>query len=321
MASAEDQTQYDRRVWVKRSAGSRLYERRSYLDEFNSLFVGGRRGSTNCVVVEGPWGTGKTALLGAAGEAARQADYVPIRARGRDLERTSRYSVLVHVLEAVSVVWGAAGVAEIAPLRELLEDLHLSSIAPAELGHRLAAVLGAPANAPPLVFLIDDADQADNESIVTLSSVARLLGPERAWLLASTVPRPPGVALRAVDWLSAEPDTRVLPVAPLPPSAVGQVISEMAGTEPHPAFTARCAEVTGGRPLLLFSLLAALGPEGLEVTAEAADRVDSVVVPRIAREVLARLFKMSDRGLGPSAGSGRSRRWSGLRRRPRAGWH
>lgn len=300
MKSLEGRPDFDRRVRGSRKGGERLLERATCLDEFDALFSGALQGSTSCVVIEGCWGTGKTALIGAACEAARRYGVWTARARGRESERRTRYSVLRDALESVYRPWSAGADLHAhpdvaGPWRGLLAMLEQTGLTPIEVSHRLVEVLSE-ADAPlPVAFAVDDADMADNESMAVLTTAIRRVGPERAWLVASTHHRQPGVALRPVDRLLSEPQTRHLVIGPLQAETVGDAIQQFSGQAPSGAFRDRCYQVTGGRPLLLFALLGALEQAGFDVTVEGdvMASIGSMVVPRIAQVVLDRLSWMS----------------------------
>ncbi len=300
MKSLEGVPDFDRRVRGPRKGGGRLYERAGCLEEFNALFGGALQGSTSCVVIEGCWGTGKTALIGAACEAARRNGAWTARARGRESERRTRYSVLRDALESVYRPWSATVDLHARPevavaWRGLLALLEQAGVTPIEVSHRLVEVLSEVGAPLPVAFAVDDADMADNESMAVLTTAIRRVGPERAWLVASTHHRQPGVALRPVDRLLSEPQTRHLVIGPLQPDTVGDAIQQFSGQLPSRAFRDGCFEVTGGRPLLLFALLGALEQDGFDLTVEGdgVAAIGSVVVPRIAQVVLDRLSAMS----------------------------
>ena len=126
------------------------------------------------------------------------------------------------------------------PWRGLLAMLEQTGLTPIEVSHRLVEVLSE-ADAPlPVAFAVDDADMADNESMAVLTTAIRRVGPERAWLVASTHHRQPGVALRPVDRLLSEPQTRHLVIGPLQAETVGEAIQQFSGQAPSGAFRDRC---------------------------------------------------------------------------------
>ena len=300
MKAVEGVPDFDRRVRGPAEGHGRLYERAACIDEFSALFSGALQGSTSCVVIEGSWGTGKTALIGAACEAARRNGVWTARARGRESDRRNRYSVLRDSLESVYQPWSAGVDLQANPelagaWRGLLAMLEQTGVTPTEVSHRLVEVLSEAGNPLPVVFAVDDADMADNESMAVLTTAVRRTGPARAWLVASTHHRQPGVALRPVDLLLSEPHTRLLLIGPLQPDTIGEAIQQFSGERPSRAFRDRCFEVTGGRPLLLFALLGALEDRGVDVADEGdgVASIGSVVVPRVAQVVLDRLSWMS----------------------------
>lgn len=297
MKAAADGPDFDRRVRGRLEEGGRLYERAACLDEFNALFSGALQGSTSCVVIEGGWGIGKTALIGAACAAARRQGVWTARARGREAERRNRYSVLRDSLESLYGPWSDSvdhrAHPEVAGAwRGLLAMLEQTGTTPMDVSHRLVEVLSEAGAPLPVAFVVDDADMADNESMAVLTTAVRRVGPERAWLVASTQHRQPGVALRPVDRLLSEPQTRLMVIGPLQPDTVEKAILHFSGTLPSRPFSSGCFQVTGGRPLLLFALLGALEGNGFDLTAErdVVASIGSVVAPRVAQVVLDRLL-------------------------------
>ncbi len=283
---------FERRTPRLRAGNGRLYERQDQLAELEALAKGALPGSTGCVVIEGDWGTGKTALLNAACHIASETGVWTARARGRPAERRSRFAVAHEVLESVHHAWAAAGsIRAAAALHEALQAMKQPSVATEEIDQRIAAALRAPG--PDLLFAIDDADRADNESLAVLSRVIRRLDPGRAWLVVTTRPRQPGTALRGVDWLLAEPDTRLLPVRALSATTVYEITAGFFDGPIEAPFVDAVWEATGGRPFLVFSLLAALAREQWDPSATKARDVREVVVPRIIQVALGRLATMS----------------------------
>src|SRR5215218_2243894 len=98
-----------------------LLERREELARIASALAEARSGRGTFVVVEGPAGMGKTALLGSARTSAAAAGMRVLRSRGSELERDFPFGVVRQLFESpladasqserAELLQGAAGVA------------------------------------------------------------------------------------------------------------------------------------------------------------------------------------------------------------------
>src|SRR5204863_5392703 len=84
---------------VEGEAAARLIERDSELSELHSALDDARRGAGRLVVIEGVTGIGKTALVRAAQDAARDAGMHVLRARGTELERDFPFALVRQLFE------------------------------------------------------------------------------------------------------------------------------------------------------------------------------------------------------------------------------
>ncbi|MGC1165138.1 MAG: ATP-binding protein, partial [Solirubrobacterales bacterium] len=81
------------------SADPRLLERDEELGAISAHLQGARAGDGSLLVIEGPAGIGKTALVGAAAEMARAEGMTVLRARGGVLEQELSYGVARQLVE------------------------------------------------------------------------------------------------------------------------------------------------------------------------------------------------------------------------------
>ena len=103
------------------AATSELLERSEELARIESALAEARRGRGRFLVIEGPAGMGKTALLAAARTAAAEGGMRVLRSRGTELERNFAFGVVRQLfepplveaseLERAELLQGAAGVA------------------------------------------------------------------------------------------------------------------------------------------------------------------------------------------------------------------
>lgn len=274
-----------------------------------------RPGASAALLVSGPMGIGKTALLA---EICHQA--VPLKFR-----------VAGSKCDQVEQVWPGAPVvallrAGVAPLVNADEYEQITRVIaePLILADRIAARLEQAAAAGPLLIAIDDLHWADRTSLFTLrTAISRLIGLPVVWLLTSRdsgVFRDLGghervktehVALTplsgtditalAMDRLGRVPDERArrfLDTADGNPFLAGQIIEALgpsaAGLDPVPAqFTATVARrvaalteparrlvhlvATAERPVPVRDLAAVLGDD-LDFEQAVADAVESRMI-------------------------------------------
>jgi len=103
------------------AAPSELLERSAELARIESALAEARAGRGTFVVIEGPAGIGKTALLAVARTAAAEGGMRVLRSRGSELERNFAFGVVRQLVEPplveaseverAELLQGAAGVA------------------------------------------------------------------------------------------------------------------------------------------------------------------------------------------------------------------
>ena len=247
------------------------------------------------MVVEGPAGIGKTALVAAAHAHALETGLRPLAARGTELERAFGFGVVRQLLEpavqdgdATDAFEGAARYAA------ALLDVPLAEPAHLPLGpegahtvlhglYRLSANL---ARRRPLALLVDDAHWADAASLRFLAYLGNRLDRVPALLVLSA--RPPGEPGAApVAEMLSEGGTPAL----LRPPALGDHASAAVVRAVVPgaatSLCRTCHALTGGNPFFLRELAGALGEAGTERAADvlkaAPDGVVASVRARLGR--------------------------------------
>ncbi|WP_240669699.1 AAA family ATPase [Actinoplanes solisilvae] len=221
----------------------RLFGRDAECAALDAMVAGARHGRSSALVVRGEPGVGKTALLTYAMTQAPRA----ARIGGVESEATFPFAALHRLLVPLlperdrlppgqrAALEVACGLDEGPPA-----DLYLVSLAALTL---IAAVPG--------VYVVDDAQWLDQESLRSLAFVARRLHAEGVVLLfgwRSTAASPPvGVPLRDLSGLS--------------PDAATALLAEVADGPLDPGLAAEIAHATGGNPLALTDL-------GRELTGE-----------------------------------------------------
>jgi DNA-binding CsgD family transcriptional regulator len=222
-------------------------------------------GSGAMIVVEGVSGIGKSALVAAACDLARQSGYTVLRARGTELETAFPLGVVRQLLEPPVV---AAGPQEQA---DLLADA-ASASGPLLLGKAIGATAFDPtgvrllhslwwltfnlASHKPVLLTIDDAQWADPASVRYLAYLGNRLESLPALVLLTVRSGEP--VPEQLGELSSAPGTRVLRLRPLSDSATRQLVRSRISGAAEAGFCAACHEATQGNPLLLNELLRGL---------------------------------------------------------------
>ena len=263
-------------------------------------------GEGGALVVEGPAGIGKSALLREVRDRAAREGFVVLAARGAELERGFSFGVVrqlfeTHVRSAPEtererILSGAAHLA-LPAIGEL--DLEGSAgPAPGSASpsldasfavlHGLYWLTSNIAEAGPLLIAVDDAHWSDVESLRFLDYLAGRLEGLAAMLTVCARRFEPGSFDQLLAALDSEDASRVLQLAPLTEIATDELVRSRLTVAPGPGFSAACHEVTGGNPQLIRELLAALAAEGVEPTASGAELVVELRADRIAASILAR---------------------------------
>jgi DNA-binding CsgD family transcriptional regulator len=287
------------------SAG--VLERDAELARIEAAVTHAQAGHGSLLVVEGPAGIGKSALIGAARAVSEAAGTRTLRARGGELERDFAFGVVRQLLEPTlseasarardDLLQGPAGVAgRLLGLPGALHEGAEGQVAAPDASftvlHGLYWLCANLAGDRPLVVTVDDAHWADAPSLRFLAFLLPRLEELSLALVVATRPEAEGAAAPLLGLLLADPLARVIRPSPLSASAVGRLIEEGLGRVPVPGFAAACQRTTGGVPFLVRELVAALHEEGVEPTAAEAQRVEALGARTIGRAMLVRLSRL-----------------------------
>ncbi|HEY6758262.1 MAG TPA: AAA family ATPase, partial [Baekduia sp.] len=259
-------------------------------------------GSGALLVLEGPPGIGKTALLTAVGTDAD--GFTVLHARGGDLETGFPFGVVRQLFERRLVEAGederrellAGAAALAAPLLGFDEVRRwagadvVGGVASYPRLHGLYWLAANLAAERPLLLVVDDLHWVDAPSLRWISYLASRVHELPILLLVATRPPealPEGSAL--VEPIVSAPEARMIRPGPLSGAAVAAIVAEAFGTEPGRRFCAACHTATGGNPFLLRELLVDLRHAGLEPTDASAGRVGEAGPASVARSVRRRL--------------------------------
>jgi DNA-binding CsgD family transcriptional regulator len=286
--------------------GDLLLERERELRSIGAAIGAAREGSGRSVVVEGPAGIGKSAVLAAARVAADDGSTRFLRARGAELERDFAFGVVRQLFEPMlheastaerdDLLQGPARLAaRVLGLPGALEDGEAPAAAPDASFTVLHGLYWLCANvaADQLVVLsVDDAHWADTSSLRFLTYLLPRLEELSIALLVATRPEAEAEEAHLLATLTADARADVVHPAPLTEVAVGRLVERRLGTAPDAAFTAACHRATGGVPFLVRELVEALSLEGLAPDARAAARVESVGAGTARRWIQLRLARL-----------------------------
>jgi ATP/maltotriose-dependent transcriptional regulator MalT len=183
--------------------GEKLLGRAREQSHIDRLIDAARKGDSGTLILSGPPGIGKTALLAYARKEATGS--VILSARGVESESELPFSALSELLRPVDRLLD--GIPE--PQREALAAaIGLEPPIPSDpLTTAVAtlSVLSAAAERQPLLVLIDDADWVDSASLNNLAFAARRLGAEGIAILFAAREKPSPLAAAGLPELALEP--------------------------------------------------------------------------------------------------------------------
>ena len=205
------------------------------------------RSESHIVTIDAPPGSGKSALLSAAGEQALQAGGTVLRCRPSAVEAQYAYAALGDLLGPVRSFDDIEPVPRRALERALLRAGGDEPLDPRAVGLGCVAVLHQLAATGPLLLLVDDVHWLDTPSADALTFALRRLPELGVLVLGARRTGEPGPALPG--------DT--VPLAPLTDPAVMTLLSQLAvGGERH--LTTRelrtIVETASGNPLFAIEL-------------------------------------------------------------------
>ena len=259
------------------AATSELLERSAELARIESALAEARRGRGRFLVIEGPAGMGKTALLAAGRTAAAEGGMRVLRSRGSELERNFAFGVVRQLfepplveaseLERAELLQGAAGVA--AGLLGLpgappADAPPSSGIDPSfAILHGVYWLCANLAAGGPLCLVVDDAQWADAASLRYLAFLLTRLEELEVALVVATRPREAAAGAELLATVTTDPSAEVIRLSPLTIAAVSQLLEAKLDTTPDPAVVETCMRVTQGTPFLVRELVEAVSEGGI----------------------------------------------------------
>jgi DNA-binding CsgD family transcriptional regulator/tetratricopeptide (TPR) repeat protein len=290
------------------ATSGQLLERSEELARIESALAAARSGRGTFVVVEGPAGIGKTALLAAARAAAADGGMRVLRSRGTELERDFAFGVVRQLfepplaeaseLERADLLQAAAGVAAAflgLPGAPPTSGSSASGVDPSfAILHGLYWLCANLAAVGPLCVVVDDAHLADAASLRYLAFLLTRLEELDAALVVATRPREAGTDAELLAAVTTDPAADVILLPPLTRQAVVQLVESTLAGVPDPIFVDACLRATRGTPFLIRVLVEALSEGGIAPTAEAAHHVERIGARTVGRSIRLRLRRMPE---------------------------
>lgn len=280
-----------------------LLERADELDVVQRAIDDLQDGAGRLLLIEGPAGIGKSRLLSEVRARARRHATV-LAARAGELEGSFPFGVTRQLFEAVAAdpdqgeraLRGAA-----ASARAVLAAPELGG--PTQGNTSFAALHGLYwlalnlADERPLVLTVDDLQWVDRPTLRFLAYLVRRLDGVPVLVAATLRSAEPGMDPALLAEMTQDPGTLALRPRPLSGDAVAELVEELLRAGPAPAFVDACRRATGGNPLLLRQLLAALAADGVTPTDDHLPTVREVAPRAVSRTVLSRLARGSQAAL------------------------
>ena len=280
--------------------GAPLLEREGELDRVDASLIAAAGGSGAALLIEGPAGIGKTALLRVARARANARGMEVVQARGIELEHEYPFGVVRQCFEPPLRAAGSnererllTGAARLAAPVVLDETGEAASTSYGAL-YGLYWLVFNLAQRSPVLLTVDDVQWADRASLRFLSFlVHRLESLPIAVVLALRCSEAPSVGTAELADLRANPFIELLVPVPLAGSSTCELLRALGTDDAADAvFSQACHHATGGNPFLLVELIRSLREAGIPFTAGAAQRVDALAPREVTRSVQARLAQL-----------------------------
>ena len=288
------------------TAPEQLLERGHELARIESVLAEARAGRGAFVVIEGPAGIGKTALLATARTAAKSEGMRVLRSRGAELERDFAFGVVRQLFETplaeaseyerADLLQGTAGLAAgllALPGAPPTTGQPSSGVDPSfAILHGLYWLCANLTARGPVCLVVDDIHWADAASLRFLAFLLTRLEELDAALIVATRPRETGTDAELLATLATDPSADVIRLAPLTGAGVAELVQSRLAVVPDPTFVEACLRATQGMPFLLHELLEALNEARIGPTAEAARDVERIGAGTVGRSIRLRLRRL-----------------------------
>lgn len=278
-----------------------LLERTSELALLDEAIAATAAGMPRVILIEGPAGIGKTALLRAARHGADLAGLQVLAARGGELERELSLGVGRQLFEPLLVRASPAERADLLaqPATAVGRLFGLdgtdgdASADEYESHNALYWLCARLAERSPVMLAIDDVHWSDATSLRFLSYLVRRLDDLPVLLVLGRRVDEPGADEDLLAAIAAEPLVQVIRPGPLSLDATYELVSARFETEPQDGFVRACHQAAGGIPLFTLQLLDEAKARCLRPVEIHAGVVAELAPERVSALVLDRLRRLS----------------------------
>ena len=233
--------------------GNSLVGRATERATVDALLADAKRGQGGSLVLTGPAGIGKSALVHYAIDVA--SEFRVVRIAGVESEMAFGYAGVHQVVLPILDHLGELPAPQRVALDAALGRVQHDALDPFLVGLAVLSLVAEAARAQPLFVVIDDAQWLDDESAVALSFVGRRLRAERVAML---------VAMRETSDTRARFDgLRRLDLVGLAAPEALELLTAAAAGPVDGSVASRIVAATEGNPLALVELPAALTAEQL----------------------------------------------------------
>jgi hypothetical protein len=273
-----------------------LVDREGELAQIGAILRRVVTGQGAVLLIEGPAGIGKTRLLEEARRVAETNRRTVVTARGSQLEQSFAFGVVRQLFEPLvrakpELLDGAASAA-----RNVFDGVNLSP----DRGDGVFAALHGlfwltvnAAAAGPMLIAVDDLQWCDGASLRFFTYLAKRLD---GLAVALTTTLRTGDQIEDAELIAQlrhERSTTAVRPWPLSLGGVGDMVRHCLG-EADASFIAACHHTTGGNPLLLRQVLAALQADGVRPDAAHAEVVTAIGSRAVANLVLTRVTQLHE---------------------------
>ncbi|BBC31823.1 hypothetical protein SGFS_031170 [Streptomyces graminofaciens] len=234
------------------------------LASLHDLVLATRSGPAECALVRGGWGSGRSTVLRAVHERASEGGYEVLRTAGRLLPPLGAYGAIRAVASPLG-----------------LSLAHSSRQSRQSISNRVHQALADLTAAHPVALLVDDAHLCDEESLRCIDHVLRHGAELRLLVVLAHRPGDSGPGHPVLRTLATRWQRNVITLPPLTTDEVAETVGRALGEPPERDFAVRCAELSGGNPLVLQRVLDAARRHGLRPDTRGTRRLDT-----LAHEVL-----------------------------------
>ncbi|MGQ0467324.1 MAG: AAA family ATPase [Sporichthyaceae bacterium] len=283
----------------------RLLEREGEIATLRGLVADACGGVARVALLEGPAGIGKSSLLAATADLAREAGATVATCCGGPSEQDIPFALVRQLFDPLRIRLGESGWAELtggaAAMAAPALDLAVEPSAGADrlhgTLHGLYWLVANLAAAGPVVLLADDVQWGDPASLRWLGYLTRRVAGLRLLVVLAARPNPGAAEALLTDVLTLVSTPPIHP-APLGPAAAAQLVRATLGEGATDAFGAACHRATGGNPFLLAALTVSMRDAGVRPTDQAASAVEDFSSDEVARTLDRRLLALPS-GCGP----------------------